>query len=98
MERDLLRKFIIEHGDNLSEFVTHNPDDYTDNGPEEEDLAIDYKNNLSVVGGRHLGKFKSQDEAEEAAKKYMHQHNYYPNCWYIDDHGGAEIISKDWHR
>ena len=47
---------------------------------------------VGEVGGKHLGHFNDRDDAEKFVKKYMHQHNFFPNVWFIDDHGGAEPI------
>jgi hypothetical protein len=38
-----------------------------------------------------LGEFKSEEAAMYAIKKDMDAHNFWPNIWYLDDHGGVTI-------
>jgi hypothetical protein len=40
---------------------------------------------------RHLGEFDSDDEALDAIRKQGKQENWFPNVWFIDDHGGHRL-------
>jgi len=44
--------------------------------------------------GKHIGVFDSEDEAIEALQQHAEKANYYPNLYYIDDHGG--INPRPW--
>jgi hypothetical protein len=39
------------------------------------------------VNNKFLGEFNEMEEAEAALKKWMEQNKFYPNVWYISDHG-----------
>lgn len=41
---------------------------------------------------RNLGTF---DSFEEAIRAYMDRTQYWPNCWFISDHGNAHLITFD---
>lgn len=70
----------------------------TDEVPEEWDGYIDggSSRGYSVsLDQKHIGDFSSHEEAEAALKSAIQESSYYPNCWFIDDHGGATLISVD---
>jgi hypothetical protein len=66
-------------------------------GPAPEDIAIQdgrrgYDVGVIDGGSRDfIGNFVEIDDAEKAIKNYMKKNNYYPNVWFIDDHGGYEL-------
>lgn len=68
-------------------------------GPEEEDITISPAGQLGgeyevgVVNGPHIGRFGDMDDAVKAVWDYMKKNNYYPDVWYIDDHGGASVMT-----
>lgn len=81
------------------EAVIEDEDEQEDSDePQEEDITISPYGSLgsrlqvSVVGGKPIGIFSDQDAAEKAIKKYMDQHNFYPQVWMISDHGNAHRI------
>jgi len=60
--------------------------------PDEEDVFFEDNGNLGTktsvsAGGKFLGEFQSMEEAEEAVLEWMEENQFYPNCWYISDHG-----------
>jgi len=53
----------------------------------------DAHSSLSEVGGRFLGKFEDQDAAEEFAKRRMEREEFWPDFWWLSDHGNLHIVS-----
>lgn len=47
------------------------------------------------IDGKYLGEFKTEELAVDAIKKYMHQNNFYPNVWYVSDHGNISIYNME---
>jgi hypothetical protein len=43
------------------------------------------------IEGKHIGEYDSEDDAENAIKAWMKKNKFYPNVWYIDDHGGSHL-------
>lgn len=62
--------------------------------PEEDDAylspsgALGAKVSLSV-DGKHLGEFEDEAQAERVLKTWMSRHKFYPNVWWVDDHGSV---------
>lgn len=44
---------------------------------------------------RFIGEYGSVEEALEALKEWTEGSNYYPTLWFVDDHGGIELIDYD---
>jgi uncharacterized membrane protein (UPF0127 family) len=60
--------------------------------PEEDDIFIQDSGPLGSrtsvsAGGKFLGEFKTEEEAEEAIKEWMEANQWYPNVWKVSDHG-----------
>ena len=47
------------------------------------------------VGGKHIGEFKSEKEAEEALVTWINKNNFYPNIWQVSDHGNVHPYTLD---
>jgi hypothetical protein len=47
------------------------------------------------VGGREVGTFSDQENAEEWILRQMDKDQFWPNVWYQDDHGGIELVTLD---
>lgn len=66
------------------------PEDYdgyiTDSGP------LGSKYSVSIEQ-KFLGEFDTMGEAEEALKEYCDKRQYWPNIWYVSDHGNAHLHS-----
>lgn len=63
--------------------------------PEENDCFIQsngFKNTVSC-GGKFIGEFVEDEDAEEAVKDWMKKNNWYPNVWFVDDHGGVSLYT-----
>lgn len=61
--------------------------------PEQDDIYIrsnGFEYNVSAEG-RHIGTFGDIDDAEYEVQRWMDQHGFYPNVWFVDDHGGIEL-------
>lgn len=75
-------------------------DDMEAQGPQEEDYAMEpmgslgSKVSLGIVNGKHLGTFDTQDEAEEFAWRHMDKEQFWPNLWWISDHGNASVVVR----
>lgn len=63
----------------------------SDSGPLGSRTTLSYN-------GKFVGEFDSQDEAEEELAKLMRKNKFFPNVWYVDDHGGDHLISKEFYK
>jgi len=52
---------------------------------------------VSILNGKTLGVFDSFLEAEAAILESMNKESFWPNVWYVDDHGGYTLrgVSAD---
>jgi hypothetical protein len=41
--------------------------------------------------GKEIGVFESEYEAFKAIKHWQYENNYFPNIWYISDHGNVSL-------
>ena len=46
-------------------------------------------------GGKFIGEFRSDEEALQAIKDWQDKNNYYPNIWYVSDHGNAILVDRE---
>jgi len=73
-----------------------------EHSPEDEDIyfhpsgPLGFKTSVSA-GGKHLGEFSSNDEAEAAAREWTNRSNFWPNVWRVSDHGNYHLASKDFY-
>jgi hypothetical protein len=44
---------------------------------------------------KFLGEFSTTDEALEFVKEHMEEEQFFPNIWWISDHGNAWLIDLD---
>jgi hypothetical protein len=49
------------------------------------------KTAVTVFDGKYLGTFDTDTDAEKAIKDAMVREQFYPNVWYVDDHGGLNL-------
>ena len=65
--------------------------------PEDDDCFISSNGNILSVscGGKFIGKFVEDDEAFNAVKQWKLKNNYYPNTWYVSDHGNMSLVDDD---
>jgi len=48
---------------------------------------------VSIVGSKHMGIFKSEDDAYRQIAGQMEREQYWPNVWYENDHGGFTPVN-----
>ena len=53
--------------------------------------SLGSRTDVSEADGKHLGTFASEEKAEQFIRDYMQKHNFYPNVWFMDDHGGFSL-------
>ena len=95
--RDLLSKFDFSEKSTLKESDDIETDDIIDTEPSEDDGFIEDRvrgGYDASVGGKYIGNFDDRDDAEEAIRDAAGP-NFFPNIWFIDDHGGVELITGD---
>ena len=49
---------------------------------------------VSVMGGKRIGAFESEGKALAFIRGCMEEENYYPNIWYVNDHGNCMLLDK----
>lgn len=71
-------------------------DEELDDQPSDDDYFIEDKPNhgYSVSQSqKFLESFSDRDEAEAFIRKHMDQEKFWPNVWFVDDHGGMQLIT-----
>jgi hypothetical protein len=65
--------------------------------PEEEDCIVSSNGwKLSVsCGGKFIGEFEEDDQAYAAVREWKKRNNYFPNTWFISDHGNASLVDDN---
>jgi transposase-like protein len=69
-----------------------------ENEPQEDDMyltpsgPLGSKTSVSVEG-KFLGEYNSEEEAVKAIKEWIDKNNFYPNIWYVSDHGNISPYS-----
>jgi len=77
----------------IRELISENsPEEDSEPEPEEDDIFMQPSGSLGgrtsvSAGGKFLGEFSSDEEAEAAIKEWMEEHKWYPNVWRVSDHG-----------
>lgn len=68
--------------------------DETPTEPEEDDCIISSNGfKLSVsCGGKFIGEFTEDSDAYEAVAAWKQKNNWFPNTWFISDHGNASLV------
>lgn len=67
--------------------------------PEREDYCYGPSGVLGGVtqvweyGGKHLGMFREEEDALQFIRDEMERTQYFPNVWFISDHGNAHLAS-----
>lgn len=70
--------------------------------PEEDDAFFFPTGHLGgatglSVGGKFIGKFSEQEEAENALREWAEKNQYWPNVWYVSDHGNvSQVTGFNW--
>jgi hypothetical protein len=65
--------------------------------PQEDDCIIQSNGfTLSVsCGGEFIGEFEEDEDAYNAVKNWKEENNWYPNTWFISDHGNVSLVHED---
>jgi hypothetical protein len=72
---------------------------FEDAGPQDDDITISDSGPLGtlysvgVVNGKHIGEYKTREDAVNAIREYMEKNNWYPTVWSVSDHGNAVAIN-----
>jgi len=75
-------------------------DDDTPTQPDEEDCVIQagigtLGSGYGVsCGGKFIGKFPEVDDALTAIKNWQDKNKFFPNIWFINDHGNRSLIDN----
>jgi hypothetical protein len=82
---------------------THNVTEKEEDERQEDDAVMSDSGKLGAMtslsyNGKFVGEFDSQDEAEEALAQLIKKDKFYPNVWYVDDHGGDHLLSKEFYK
>ena len=46
-------------------------------------------------GGKFIGEFNSDEEALEAIRNWQDEHQWWPNIWFVSDHGNYTLIDRN---
>ena len=74
-------------------------DDDDDDNPQEDDYVITpcgplgSRYMVGVVGGEMIGEFAEREEANAELRQRMDQEEYWPEVWFVSDHGNWERTS-----
>ena len=80
----------------IRELISENElDEDAEPEPEDDDVFMQPSGSLGSrtsvnAGGKFLGEFSSDEEAEAAIKDWMEENHFYPNVWKISDHGNVD--------
>jgi len=79
----------MEELEELEELEVLEPEDgdyvMYDTGP------LGSRTGVSIYQGKHIGVYDSFLEAEGAIVEDMDKERFWPNVWYMDDHGGYSL-------
>jgi len=81
---------------NFKEFVNENIQEEDQPQYDDDCFVTSNGNELSVCcGGKFLGKFIEDEDAYVAVKKWKEENKFYPNTWYVSDHGNISLVDDD---
>jgi hypothetical protein len=68
--------------------------------PQEDDCFVESNGfKLSVsCGGKFQGQFIEDEDAFNAIKKWKKENNWYPNTWFISDHGNMSLVDDNGNK
>lgn len=67
-----------------------------DAGPQPEDICIEsngFHYSVGIIEGKHIGEYADYADAKNAAREWMKENQFWPNVWFVSDHGNASIIT-----
>lgn len=78
------------------EFDEEEPDAEIDEPNYDEDCFIEdvVRGGYSVsCSGKNIGKFVEYDDAVKAIKDWQAKNDFYPNVWFVNDHGNVDLVT-----
>lgn len=105
LEEDVTTREVVLRGD-YHRGGGHQRGDWDDDELEEDDFDLKTEMREGAVIGdargggynlswsdRHVGRFKSFDDALKAAAQRAHNEGFWPNLFYVNDHGNVDLLS-----
>jgi hypothetical protein len=56
------------------------------------EIGVHEEGHLTTVKAKSNEDKNEWDYAKEFINEYTKKHHYYPNVWFVDDHGGTELV------
>jgi hypothetical protein len=88
-----------EDGDGGDEDGDEDGDDGDEDRPSDDDYTLTSCGPLGgmigvgVIGGKFLEQFAEQDDAKEFIRDRMNEEKFWPNVWWVSDHGNWDCIT-----
>jgi hypothetical protein len=78
-------------------FEEYTQEDIEKDSMQEDDCIITANGSDYSIscGGKFISKKDEMDDALETIKSWMETNKFYPNCWFVDDHGGVRQIDTE---
>lgn len=91
---EIYRKVAVEMGPPVELDYPEDWDDEEEFEPDKDDAYMQPSGQLGSrvslsVEGKFIDEFSDEDEAKTALVEWTEENNFFPNLWYIDDHGGV---------
>jgi len=63
--------------------------------PQEEDIFFGDERGKTIVScsGKVIGTFHEEEEARAFIKRWMEKEKYWPNVWFVSDHGNMHLVT-----
>lgn len=85
----------IDHDTDLDHVPFSLDDDEDDYTPDEEDGFI-FGNAEASFAHKYLGSFEDEEAARQAVRDAGNASNFWPNVWWVSDHGNQHLIRDFW--
>jgi hypothetical protein len=79
------------------DLMENEPDEEETDQPQDDDCFIEsngFKYSVSC-GGKFQGEFVEMDIALAKVKEWKQKNNFYPNTWFVSDHGNVSLIDDE---
>ena len=94
---------LVKESESFAEFRArklNEEEDFEPVEPEDEDCFYSPSGSLGSktsvrCGGKFIGEFDSDEEALEAIRNWQDKHQWWPNIWFVSDHGNAILVDKE---
>lgn len=92
--RTSARSFGSHRGRRSGNMEDEDEDDFDLRSEMQEGFVINDKRGYSVsLSGRHIGSFSEMNGALKCVVERMEKDHYWPNVFYVNDHGNADLIA-----